>query len=158
MHPATPTTAVDHVGRTDDAAHADNSDQQAHRVSWRIPLLGAMLYTAGTFGMFGGFPSFLAEVGLGLGVLLLAIGTIIVSRAQLRRHGRLSALPAFGGPRSLLSGWMAGGPLLFFLALPEATPVSVSALLALLLGTVFYAVLRLEDADLTARAAQSSTS
>lgn len=139
MHTGEPTTTSAQTGRP------------AHRVSWRTHLLGAAFYTAGTCGMLGGFPSALSGVGLGLGALLLAIGTIIVSRAQLRHHGRASSHLAIGGPRSLLSAWVAGGPLLFHLLLPEDTPVSVSVLLALLLGTVFYAVFRLQDADLTAQ-------
>ena len=125
----------------------------AQRVSWATHLLGAALYTVGTYGMLGGYPSPLSDLGLGLGVLILAIGTIIVARTQIRHHGRGSSLPAIGGPRSLLSGWMAGGPLLFHVLLPESTPLSVIVLLSLLLGTVFYVVFRLEDAELTAQAA-----
>ncbi|WP_345075678.1 hypothetical protein [Brachybacterium paraconglomeratum] len=124
-------------------------------MSWKTHLLGAAFYTAGTCGMLGAAAPPLSNVGLGLGLgaLLLAIGTIIVSRAQLRHHGRASSLPAVVGPRSLLSGWVAGGPLLFHLLLPDTTPVSVSVLLSLLLGTVFYTVFRLEDAERTAQAA-----
>ncbi|QNN82401.1 hypothetical protein H3H54_15560 [Brachybacterium sp. Z12] len=134
------------------STEAGHPAHPAHSVSWRTHLLGAAFYTVGTCGMLGGLPPPLSDLGLGLGVLLLAIGTIIVSRAQIRHHGRASSLPAIGGPRSLLSAWMAAGPLLFHVLLPEATPASVSVLLSLLLGTVLYAVFRLEDAELTARA------
>lgn len=151
MHAPDRTTPTDHTGP------AGRTDQRAHRVPARTHLLGAVLYTVGVCGILGGFPSPLAEVGLGLGALLLAIGTIIVSRAQLHHHGRTTSYPVIGGPRSLLTAWIAAGPLLFLFLLPAATPMRVSVLLALLLGTVFYAVFRLQDADLSAAASAASS-
>src|SRR5699024_12420097 len=89
--------------------------------------------------------------GLGLVVLRVLLAVLVAWRAQVRHLCRDGSAPVVGGPRSVLSAWLAGGPALFYLTLPEGLPVAAAVLLSLLLGTVFHAVLRLEDGELTAQ-------
>lgn len=145
-------TAMPPSGTTTPTEH---QPRPAHRVPGATHLLAGALYAVGVGGFLGGFP---LAYGQGLGILILALGTVIAGRASLRHHGRISARAAIGAPRSLLAAWVAAGPLLFFMMLPESTPLRVSVLIALLLGTAFYAALRLEDAELTAQAAPRSAS
>lgn len=133
------------------STQAPAPDGPRRGVPSRTHLLAAAPYTLGTSGIVGILPDGLRLLGLGLGVLLIALGALIAWRAQVRHRGRASSTPVVGGPRSVLSAWIGGGPILFYLALPEGLPVAAAVLLSLLLGTVFYAVLRLEDADLTAQ-------
>src|SRR5699024_2533415 len=118
---------------------------------WRAHLLAAATYTVATSGIVGILPESLTILGLGLGVLLLLLAVLIAWRAQVRHRGRVGSAPVVGAPRSVLSAWLAGGPALFYLTLPEGLPVAAAVLLSLLLGTVFHAVLRLEDGELTAQ-------
>ena len=124
----------------------------AHRTPRTALLLASGLYALGVHGLLGGLP-FLGDLGLLLGVLVLALGVVVAGLAQWRRHGRLLVPAVVGGPRSLLGAWVAGGPVLFFTVLPESTPVRVTVMISLLLGTVFVAALQLEDAELTAKPA-----
>lgn len=123
---------------------------EAHRVPLAAHLLAGALYAMGVCGFLGAFPF---TFGAGLGILMLALGTVIAGRASFRHHGRVATPLAVGAPRSLLAAWVAAGPLLFFMMLPGPTPLRVTVLISLLLATAFFAVLRLEDAELTAQAA-----
>lgn len=140
-------TAMPPPGTT---APTEHQPRPAHRVPGATHLLASALYAVGVCGFLGSFP---LSFGPGLGILLLALGCVIAGRASLRHHGRVSTRAAIGGSRSLLAAWVAAGPLLFVLMLPESTPLRVTVMIALLLGTAFFAVLRLEDAELTAQAA-----
>lgn len=136
-------------------APSEAQARPAHRVPGTIHLFAGVLYAVGVCGFLGGFP---LSFGPGLGVLLLALGCVIAGRASLRHHGRVGTRVAIGGSRSLLAAWVAAGPLLFATMLPESTPLRVLVMISLLLGTAFFAVLRLEDAELTAQATPSSVS
>lgn len=126
-------------------AHAE------HLVPWTAHLLAAALYTLGTCGLLGALPASLNGLGLGLGLLITIGALIVAARTQIRHHGRLFSAVAVGSPRSLLSGWVASGPLFFHLLLPDTASLGVAVMLSLLLGTVFFAVLRLEDSEVAER-------
>src|SRR5699024_2749831 len=88
----------------------------------RTHLLAAAPYTLGTSRNVRILPACLRLLGLGPAVLLIALGALIAWRAQIRHRGRAASTPVVGVPRSVLSAWIGGGPLLFYLALPEGLP------------------------------------
>src|SRR5699024_7121794 len=99
------------------SAEARRPESPPRGAPWRAHLLAAATYTVGTSGIVGILPESLTILGLGLGVLLLLLAVLIAWRAQVRHRGRVGSAPVVGGPRSVLSAWLAGGPALFYLTL-----------------------------------------
>jgi hypothetical protein len=115
----------------------------------RTHAVAGVLYGAGFFGLWGGLP---ALWGLGFGVLALVAACIITALAQ-RRHHQPPPTRLGVTPRSLLGAWTGGGPVLFWMVLPDDAGSAMLISLAALFATLFYATLRLEDTASTAREA-----
>src|SRR5699024_9784605 len=97
------------------STQAPAPDGPRRGVPSRTHLLAAAPYTLGTSGIVGILPDGLRLLGLGLGVLLIALGALIAWRAQVRHRGRASSTPVVGGPcsasRTLTSPLRARAPM-----------------------------------------------
>ncbi|MFC7374843.1 hypothetical protein ACFQRD_06155 [Brachybacterium sp. GCM10030268] len=105
----------------------------------------------GLFGFWGGAGD-IVGAAQGLGILMLAAGCVLVGRVHAKHHGP-GPTRTFHGPRAVLGACLAVAPLALFVTLPASTPSSAIAILAVVFGGMFYAVVRLEDEEAARRPA-----